>query len=93
MECPYSSNRTCSSPSIIIVIRLTDRRRGLTTPRLWREMLAELENGRNDKGRLPVSIEIITGQAWSGQPAQGVQMVEGEARVSVSDIITRPKDL
>ena len=73
--------------------RLTDRRRGLTTPRLWREMLAELENGRNDKGRLPVSIEIITGQAWSGQPARGVQMVEGEARVSVSDIITRPKDL
>ena len=70
--------------------RLQNRRRGLTSPRLWQNMLAELELKRNDADRLPVSIELITGQAWAGQPAQGVQMVEGEARVSVSDII-RPR--
>jgi malonyl-CoA O-methyltransferase len=72
--------------------RLQNRRRGLTTPRLWQTMLTKLEDSRNEAGRLPVSTEIITGQAWTGQPAQGVQMVEGEARVSVSDIITRRKD-
>ena len=72
--------------------RLQNRRRGLTTPRLWQTMLTKLEASRTKAGRLPVSTEIITGQAWTGPPAQGVQMVEGEARVSVSDIITRRKD-
>lgn len=72
--------------------RLQNRRRGLTTPRLWKTMLTKLEASRNEAGRLPVSTEIITGQAWTGEPAQGVQMVEGEARVSVSDIITSRKD-
>ncbi|MGI9291926.1 MAG: methyltransferase domain-containing protein [Gammaproteobacteria bacterium] len=71
---------------------LQERRRGLTSPRLWQQMLGELDKTRNAAGRLPVSLEVITGQAWVGQPAQGVQMVGGEARVDISDIITRRKD-
>ena len=59
---------------------LSNRRRGLTTPRLWRRMLDELDTTRNANGRLTVSLEIITGQAWTGEPAAGVQMHEGEAR-------------
>ena len=63
---------------------LTSRRRGLTSPRLWRGMLAELEAARNQDGRIPVTLEVITGQAWTGEPQKGVQMFEGEARFPLS---------
>ena len=68
---------------------LTSRRRGLTTPRLWNRMLGELEKIRNQEGRFPVSIEVVTGQAWTGKPDPGVTMYAGEARIPVSDIIKR----
>lgn len=64
--------------------RLLDRRRGLTSPRLWQAMLAELEAARNADGRLEISVELITGQAWTGEPARGVQMHEGEASFPLS---------
>ncbi len=63
---------------------LLERRRGLTSPRLWAQMLAELEKCRNAAGRLSISIEVITGQAWTGEAARGVQMVEGEAHFPLS---------
>lgn len=59
--------------------RLLERRRGLTPPRLWQAMLAELEAARNAEGRLEITVELITGQAWTGEAARGVQMHEGEA--------------
>jgi malonyl-CoA O-methyltransferase len=70
---------------------LASRRRGLTTPRQWDRMLGELEKGRDQDGRLPVTIEVITGQAWAGKPDPGVTMYAGEARIPVSDIITHRK--
>jgi malonyl-CoA O-methyltransferase len=65
---------------------LASRRRGLTSPRLWRLMLAELENRRNRDGRLPISLEVITGQAWTGESERGVRMYEGEARFPLSQL-------
>ncbi len=52
-------------------------------------MLAELENSRNADGRLTVSLEIITGQAWTGEPAAGVRMHEGEAHFPLDQL--RPR--
>jgi malonyl-CoA O-methyltransferase len=54
-----------------------DRRRGLTTPRAWRRMEREYEKSRRS-GRLPVTMEIVYGHAWRGQPraaADGRQIV------------------
>jgi malonyl-CoA O-methyltransferase len=65
---------------------LLERRRGLTTPRLWQSMLDVLNTTRNKQGRLNTSIEIITGQAWTGQPDAGVSMYEGEARFPLSKL-------
>jgi malonyl-CoA O-methyltransferase len=61
-----------------------ERRRGLTTPRMWNNMLAALERSRDPEGRLPVGMEIVTGQAWVGEPDAGVHMEDGEARFPVS---------
>jgi malonyl-CoA O-methyltransferase len=63
---------------------LQDRRKGLTTPRLWQRMLAELEASKTADGRLPLSLEVVTGQAWTGSPAAGVQMHDGEASFPIS---------
>ena len=63
---------------------LLGRRRGLTTPRLWQAMLAELENARNDAGRLEFTVEVVTGQAWTGPQDTGVTMVDGEAAFPLS---------
>ena len=65
---------------------LSGRRRGLTTPRLWQRMLAELDARRNADGRLTVSLEVITGQAWTGEPAAGVRMHEGEAHFPLDQL-------
>ncbi|MBT8423058.1 MAG: methyltransferase domain-containing protein [Gammaproteobacteria bacterium] len=64
--------------------RLQNRRRGLTTPRLWQRMLAAADQLRNEDGKFPVLAELVTGQAWTGAPAAGVQMSDGEAHFPVS---------
>jgi len=64
--------------------RLLNRRRGLTTPRLWQRMLDEADALRNDKGAFPVLVELVTGQAWTAAPSQGVQMSDGEASFPIS---------
>jgi len=66
--------------------RLLNRRRGLTSPRLWNRMLTELNRSRNADGRLSISLEVITGQAWTGEAARGVQMHEGEAHFPLSQL-------
>jgi malonyl-CoA O-methyltransferase len=70
---------------------LQNRRRGLTPPALWQRMLGELEQTRDTNDQLPVSLEVITGQAWVGETTVGVAMHEGEARFPVTDISTRRK--
>jgi malonyl-CoA O-methyltransferase len=66
--------------------RLLSRRRGLTTPGLWKHLLTELETRRNATGRLAISLEVITGQAWTGEPPRGVQMQDGEAAFPLSQL-------
>jgi malonyl-CoA O-methyltransferase len=70
---------------------LASRRRGLTPPALWQRMLSELEHMRDTDGQLPISLEVITGQAWVGETSAGVGMQEGEARFPAGDIPTRYK--
>ncbi len=64
--------------------KLRERRRGLTTPRLWQRMLQELEVTRNTQGKLRTSVEVIIGQAWTGQADTGVAMHDGEASFPLS---------
>jgi len=61
-----------------------NRARGLTTPRQWQEFTNYLEQNRTEAGKLPVTAELITGQAWTGDPDVGVRMDDGEARFPIS---------
>lgn len=60
------------------------RRRGLTSPRRWDTMVAALESGRTADGTLPLSFELVTGQAWTAPEGPGVGMEEGVARFPLS---------
>jgi len=60
------------------------RRRGLTSPRLWAQLVARLDAARGASGKLPIQVEVVTGQAWVGDPGIGVPMEGGEARFPVS---------
>ncbi len=60
------------------------RRRGLTPPAVWQQFAAQLEGVRNAAGKLPIQLEVVTGQAWVGDPSIGVPMEDGEARFPLS---------
>ena len=62
------------------------RRQGLTTPRRWQQMTAALAAKENSVGKLPVSLEIVTGQAWAGAADRGVRMEDGVASFPISRI-------
>ena len=61
-----------------------NRNPGLTTPARWQLMQDRLEHSRNSAGRLEVTLEIVTGQAWAAEASRGVQMADGEAHFPVS---------
>lgn len=61
-----------------------ERRRGLTSPRQWARFINELDTARDSAGRLAVSLEVVTGQAWTGNPDIGVPLEDGEARFPLS---------
>lgn len=69
-----------------------DRSRGLTTPARWRRMLDGLEASRDEDGRWQVSLEVIYGQAWTGEAEVGVALEDGEARFPLSRLrsLSRP---
>lgn len=62
------------------------RRRGLTTPGNWNRAITALESGRDTDGKLPFTAEVITGQAWTGDPGIGVPLEDGEARFPLSQL-------
>ncbi len=62
------------------------RLRGLTTPRRGQQMTAALAAKENSVGKLPVSLEIVTGQAWAGGADRGVRMEDGVASFPISRI-------
>jgi len=70
---------------------LAARRRGLTPPRQWREMLAAADSLRSADGSFIVHAELITGQAWMGSAGPGVVMQDGEASFPVERLKGRPK--
>jgi malonyl-CoA O-methyltransferase len=45
------------------------RQRGLTGPRAWRRMAAAYAEQQDAEGRLPVTVEVLQGQAWCPDPA------------------------
>lgn len=61
-----------------------NRRRGLTTPRRWQSFVNELDGHRNAAGKIPVTMEVIIGQAWTGAPERGVPLTDGEASFPLS---------
>lgn len=60
------------------------RRRGLTTPRTWQRFLAAADKLRDADQQFAVSLELITGQAWTGPASRGVQMADGIAAFPVN---------
>ena len=61
-----------------------DRARGLLTPRRRDQFLTELEDCRTGDGKLPATVELITGQAWTGAPNRGVPLEDGVAHFPIS---------
>jgi malonyl-CoA O-methyltransferase len=62
------------------------RRRGLTSPRHWARFIDKLYATRDSAGRFAVSLEVVTGQAWTGNPEIGVPLRDGEARFPLSQL-------
>lgn len=65
---------------------LRARRRGLTSPRYWARFISALNATKDATGRLPVSLEVVTGQAWTGNPDIGVPLQDGEAHFPLSQL-------
>jgi malonyl-CoA O-methyltransferase len=63
-----------------------NRRRGLTSPRHWASFIDKLYATKNAAGRFSVSLEVVTGQAWTGSPDIGVPLRDGEAHFPVSQL-------
>ena len=64
-----------------------DRSCGLLTPRLWQSMEAHYASLRDDRGRYPVTFEIIYGHAIAPQlPAEGSLPVVSEHVIAIDDI-------
>lgn len=62
------------------------RARGLLGTGRWQALEQVYEKFRDQEQRLPVSCEIIYGQAWGRAPGSGVVLTDGEARVPLSAI-------
>ena len=68
---------------------LSARRKGLTTPRRWKEMLAAADSLRSADGAFVAHAEVITGQAWTGDAGPGVLMQDGVASFPVDRLMGR----
>lgn len=62
------------------------RRRGLMSPRHWARFVDGLYATRDSAGRFAVSLEVVTGQAWTGNPEIGVPLRDGEAHFPLSQL-------
>ena len=68
-----------------------DRNPGLTGPNAWRRMLKAYDAYRDPAGRYPVTMEVVYGHAWAGEPNPGVAISGGEARFPLSRLRRRSK--
>ena len=65
------------------------RNPGLTGRRSWERLVAAYEAFRNEEGRLPVTLELVFGLAWCGQPAKGVSPRNGTVEIPVDRLARR----
>jgi malonyl-CoA O-methyltransferase len=59
---------------------------GLISRHRWEQMSANYEELRNADGVLPVTLEVVYGHAWGGQPPHGVVSSEGEAHFPLEQL-------
>jgi malonyl-CoA O-methyltransferase len=64
----------------------SDRNRGLTGQKTWQRLTDGYEPYRNADGKLPVTIEVIYGLAWSGQADSGTPFSAGEFEIPVDEL-------
>jgi malonyl-CoA O-methyltransferase len=67
------------------------RNRALTSRRIWARLAEAYERFRNAEKKLPVSIEIIYGLAWSGRRRTGSVNTDGEFEIPVDDLALRSR--
>ena len=63
-------------------------RKGLMSPRVWRQFSDNYEAFRDSDNRLPLSYEVVYGQAWGQAPKQSVNQ-KGEIIVPMSSLFNR----
>jgi malonyl-CoA O-methyltransferase len=66
-----------------------NRGRGLLGPRAWARMAAAYETFRTPEGRLPVTVEVLCGQAWAPDPAGRRRQPPTEATIDPASIARR----
>ncbi len=64
----------------------TDRNRGLTGRQTWQRLTDGYEQYRNADGKLPATLEIIYGLAWSGPPGSDTRLAAGEFEIPLDDL-------
>jgi malonyl-CoA O-methyltransferase len=62
------------------------RARGLMSRARWNAFLEATDSRRDAAGRLPVSAELVTGQAWTAAPGRGVSMEDGVAQFPIAQL-------
>ena len=65
------------------------RRQALGGKQDWQAARQNYEQHRNADNKLPVTIELVYGHAWGGQPPQGIYGDEGEYSVPLSRLLKR----
>ena len=63
------------------------RRRSLTGRGLWAAMTAALDRKRRADGTLPVTVEVIYGHAWAGDPARRFAEPAGDISVPLDRLL------
>ncbi len=69
-----------------------ERNRGLTGRKGWQRMSDAYEQQRDKLGRLPVTMEIIYGLAWSGGSGTNTRTRPDEFEFPISDLGTSARD-
>ena len=64
------------------------RSRGLTAPGNWRRFAQALSDQRRD-GRMPVTVELIFGQAWGRNESRVASSIDGEVAVPLAALQRR----
>ncbi len=65
---------------------LTERKKGLTTPRQWQTFIKNYERYRTTADLLPVTFEVLYGHAWSHETTGSTTNNIGEVLIPVSKI-------